>query len=209
MDTETSERLDLLLSISIDDELDEAERAELDRLLASSPEIAAAAEARRVAFRAADEALLEVASAPLGRRGIDVPENEAALDAGLAALRERIATESGAPGASNIRWLAWSVPLAAAAAGFFLLTGDSFRNGTAGGDTASGDGPETRSEYAETEIDPLSLALLFEIETEWQGQGGSAPTSARLPALEAGDLEVIERLELMEFLASRSAGEQG
>lgn len=218
---EQLDRIDALLSAAMDGEATPEEQAELAALRDgfadgaregaenASPDWAAIVAERARLFGLAEAALRNLAqsaSPSSVRAGTDADSDPAA---GLASLRSRIAEEEGRPAARSRR-MGWAVPLAAAAAlALYWATG------------SDGPGPEGPSQGATQErmaesAQPFSppagaaegplaeedalveLALLFELEDE----RGEAP-------LEAGDLEIIEQLELLEFLAARGGEGQG
>lgn len=198
-----NERLDALLSARRDGDLEPSERAELDRLLsadeATTEADREAARARAVAFEHVDEALRALAAEPVA---------EERLARNLARLRERsggeAALRSGSPDVgqrrvfdvrsdvrSGIRrgkrrgyGLALTVAVAVAAVWIWILVLPP-----AGVETGE-QGGEPR-EAVRDGLDPEAEDLAgFGID-------------------QAGDLEVIEELELLEFLAARERSEEG
>ena len=218
--------LDLLLSASIDDELEAGEREELGRALANDP----AAADRRARFEAVDEALRTLATSPA---------SESELAAGLVAIRARLADENprspykssgrqgsgrqdgGPQSGSRGRRMRSRVPalaLAAAAAWLIYLVlpgrqlpgepaSDSAVHRDAGVDSRAA---ETSDAIATAfEEQPLALAdaqtlltLIFGLDEDSEGTGTR-------DALSAEDFEVVEQLELMEFLAAREMEGRG
>lgn len=215
MNDEIDDRFDLLLSAALDDELDADEREELERLLAQDPSLAGRAEARRSEFAAADSAL----------RSLSLSGEERDMDAGLLDLRSRLAPPSDAlaasAGPSRARGRGWLVPLAAAAALalYFWGTGsdESPLLAPPGVSPLAKDGSTDVEGTGLEEIpgpgegadgyEPLALALLFEIQEELLEQGLEGTANGQ--ALDVRDLEVIEQLDLMEFLSARNAGGRG
>ena len=213
--------LDLLLSASIDDELEAGEREELGRALANDP----AAADRRARFEAVDEALRTLATSPA---------SESELAAGLVAIRARLADENprspykssgrqdgGPQSGSRGRRMRSRVPalaLAAAAAWliYLVLPGRQLP-GEPASDSAVHRDAGVDSHAAETsdaiatafEEQPLALAdaqtlltLIFGLDEDSEGTGTR-------DALSAEDFEVVEQLELMEFLAAREMEGRG
>ena len=175
---EEKERLDLLLSAALDDELDASEREELGRRLAAEPE----AVHRGASLAAVDERLREAASG-------SPTLSEDQLESGLAALQHRLESqraegvkptaprdalaEPRRPGRS---WLPPILLATAAALALYLAV------------------PGTDRFEGAVEDESVLLSQALGIEDE--------------PPL-AEDLEVIEKLDLMEFLAARASGSHG
>jgi hypothetical protein len=238
-----TDRLDYLLSIELDDELDAAERAELDRLLVDHPDAAA----RRARLAGVDSVLQNIGAQPA--------DQSRDLDAGLAAIRRRLGSENGESGPAPVDELArrrrraskWipSLGLAAAAAlAVYLVTpaespffsdgvsgdysdglsesfpGSSSRGASdrsedperVGGDDTSADtvspGASDRalgqSAAGESRLvdDPIALAVVFELEDD-------VDMASAIESVSADDFEIIEQLELLEFLAARKEGGRG
>lgn len=186
-----NERLDALLSARRDGDLEPSERAELDRLL-SADEAATeadreAARARAVAFERVDEALRALAAEPVA---------EERLARNLARLRERSASEAALRSASPVAGrrrifgvrnrygygLALAAAVAAVWVGILVLPKAGVETGEQGG--------EPRGAVRD-------------------GLATEAEDLAALGIDRAGDLEVIEELELLEFLAARERSEEG
>lgn len=214
-----NERLDYLLSIELDGELDANERSELDRLLADHPE----ATQRRQRFAAIDGALRAIGAQPTRATSED------ALNAGLASLHERIeASASHAADESEeddldelarrrgarSRWLP-SIGLAAAAALalYLVVPGSSIDpfgestvgpTGTRSAERRGSPSTDTNAKPGDRRerISPIALAVVFELEEDGDGVPFGETVSAE-------DFEIIEQLELLEFMATREARETG
>lgn len=187
-----NERLDALLSARRDGDLEPSERAELDRLLsadeATTEADGEAARARAVAFERVDEALRALAAEPVA---------DERLARNLARLRERSGGEAALRSASPIAGrrrvfgirnhyayggygLALAAAVAAVWVGILVLPQAGVESGVGGGE---------QREAARDALEAEDLAG-FGID-------------------QAGDLEVIEELELLEFLAARERSEEG
>ena len=204
-------RLERLLSASIDGELDPAEREELASLVAERPE----AEARRARLEAVDALLREVAAdaAP-----------PADPEVALAELRERVARRGpGVPGGARRRGprraAVWAPALVAAAAAALVIywtrsassppapeperAEGGFAARPSGAEGPSGVALDPSGEGADAPLDdPLALAWVLGIAEDSEATQG-------LEGLSNEDLEIIEQLELMEYLAARDVGGRG
>lgn len=201
-----NERLDYLVSIAIDDELDPAEREELDRLLADHPEAAD----RRASFESINALVQSIGAQPVN--------SESGLDAGLDAVRTRIEDANAASGDELSRrrrrisnWIP-SLGLAAAAAMavYFVIPQNlPTPNGSSGsmGNVVDSESSRSSSEVPTSEAarradDPIALAVVFELDEDAE----SAPF---IDSMSADDFEIIEQLELLEFLAARETEGRG
>ena len=215
------ESLDLLLSASIDDELEAGEREELGRALANDP----AAADRRARFEAVDDALRTVAASPA---------SESELAAGLAAIRARLADEnptspykssgrqaggqqSGGRGRRMRSWVPALVLAAAAAWLIYLVLPGRLLPGApayetavrrdAGVDSLAAETSDAIATASEEQLLALAdartlLTLIFGLDEDSEGTGTR-------DALSAEDFEVVEQLELMEYLAAREMEGRG
>jgi len=183
-----NERLDALLSARRDGVLETSERAELERLLATH----AAARDRAAAFERVDEALRSLAAQPVA---------DARLARNLARLEERSGSESSSGTASPV-----------VGRGRVLDIRDRDRDRYGYGMAAAAVG------VAAVWIGMLVLAPTG-VQMETEMVIGEPPDAAReaistedlagLGIDQVGDLEVIEELELLEFLAARERSEEG
>jgi anti-sigma factor RsiW len=204
-----NERLDYLLSVDLDDELEPAEREELDRLLTDHPEAAA----RRARFESIDAFVKNIAEQPA--TGSTTGEAQSRLEAGLTSIQARI-EEAGAEPVDELaqrrrRTPSWipSIGLAAAAAMavyFVVPNGPTIPpNGSDSAPASSssqplGDGPSTaRSDFVDN---PIALAVVFEVDED-------SDTIAFIDTMSPDDFEIIEQLELLEFLAAREGEGRG
>lgn len=200
------ERLDALISAAMDDELSAEERAELDGLLADDE--ANAARAQQLA--GVDVALRELAGAASEGRAEgspEAPDREAGerLDIVYERLRAQLASSAEAaeskhpeaprspstpPAGRRVRRSSWALPLglaAAAALVVYLLLPD---DGSEPGD------PAGLVEASEEHLDAIDYVIYSE---EIEGFG---PISGE-------DLEIIEQLELLDYLVARDAEASG
>lgn len=185
------DRVDALLSASMDERLSPDERAELDALLAQAP-VAARAEA----FRQVDDTLRALAQDSVDERR---------LASSLETLRDRLGA-SGQPPArggavTRLHPVVYGGLAAAAAAILFLAIG--FGGGAPGpGEKASGETPSLVEASGPT--DPVDEALVTAL-----GYAAWAGDVSELGLASPEDLEVVEQLELLDFLAAREAEGQG
>ena len=232
IDPALRERFDLLLSAALDGELDATERAELDALRAAHPALTDLEAARRTRFESVSASLRQVAQDAAAAAGNDATSGLAALEARIRAedapQGSRTTASHAAPGSSSAassarpRVAAWLVPLAAAAAvalyawgGFGPAEDAAVAPRAPTPSTAAVEGVERSDRSAKgapspsedaalasgavaAEDDLLDIALLAEIEAAELGD-----------ELEPGDLEIIEQLDLMDFLAAAEGEERG
>ena len=168
-----NERLDALLSAQRDDALEASERAELDRLLSARE----AARVRAASLEGVDERLRSLAAEPVADERL--ARSLAALRdrSGIAATRRRpLAVATGIARRGRAR--GWGIAAAAAVAAVWIA---SLALPPAGVKTGAGIG-----EQPEAVRDAIATEDL-----------------AALGIDQLGDLEVIEELELLEFLADR------
>jgi anti-sigma factor RsiW len=199
-----NERLDYLLSVGLDGELDPAEREELDRLLADHPEAAD----RRESFETIDAFVKSIGSQPDSGAGIG--DTESRLDAGLASIHARIEGTRAEPMDEFERrrtpsWLP-SIGLAAAAAMavyFVVPSGPTIPNGSP---DSTGSAPSSQhadgSPPTRPVDDPIALAVVFEVDED-------SDTIGFIDSMSADDFEIIEQLELLEFLAAHEEEGRG
>jgi anti-sigma factor RsiW len=189
-----NERLDYLLSAAIDEELDAAEREELDRLLAMRPD----ASRRRAALESANALVQAVADRP------ELAADDDRIDRGLADVRARIAASNSTPidelserRRTRPSWFA-SLPLAAAAAlvVYFVLPEGSIPPGL----TPAVAPPA--GEQRPLIDDPIALAVVFELDED-------AESIDFIDTMSAEEFEIIEQLELLEYLAARDGEGRG
>jgi len=204
-----NERLDYLLSVELDDEIEPAEREELDRLLRDHPEAAD----RRASFESIDAFVKNIAEQPA--TGGATGEAQSRLEAGLASIQARIEKASAEPvdelAQRRRRMPSWipSIGLAAAAAMavyFVVPTGPKIP--TKASDPASSSSssqplagvPSTGgSDFVDN---PIALAVVFEVDED-------SDTIAFIDSMSPDDFEIIEQLELLEFLAAREGEGRG
>ena len=172
-----NERLDALLSAQRDDALEASERAELDRLLSASE----AARVRAASLEGVDERLRSLAAEPVADERL--ARSLAALRdrSGIAATRRHplaVATAAATGIARRGRARGWGIAAAAAVAAVWIA---SLVLPPAGVETGAGIG-----EQPEAVRDAIATEDL-----------------AALGIDQVSDLEVIEELELLEFLADR------
>lgn len=193
-----NERLDALLSARRDDALTPAERAELDRLLSESD----SARRRALALDRVDEGLHALAAASV--------EDER-LARNLTALQRRTPTRTvssplatrattarpASDRARRVRSLGLGVGLAAAAMAAAWIAALVLPNDRLAGDAIDGTGGSGSARDADGS---RALAVVDSV---------AAEDLAALGLEEAGDLEVIEALELLEFLADRERMAEG
>jgi hypothetical protein len=212
-------RLDCLLSVALDDELDAAEAEELTQLRAAHPELAATRAAR---FSEIGEVLGNLGSAP---------HSDAHLESGLAALRARlgaapsaglperprfedvlrdeVSTETKSSGSAapmgsgdelarrRFRASGWGASLGLAAAAaialYFVVPAPElpFERPL--------DPPAQELPLLE---DPIALALVFDLAEE--SLSGDA-----LEDISFEDLEIIEQLDLLEYMAAHETEGRG
>jgi len=191
-----NERLDYLLSVDLDGELEPGEREELERLLTDHPEAAE----RRASFESIDAVVKNLGERPMTGSGIG--EAQSRLDAGLASIQARIEEASAAPVDELARrrrrtpgWIP-SIGLAAAAAMavYFVVP-----NGPTIPTETSGVPSTDRSDLVDP---PIALAVVFEVDED-------ADTIAYIDSMSPDDFEIIEQLELLEFLAAREGEGRG
>lgn len=191
-----NERLDYLLSIALDDELSPDERNELDRLLAEMSDTEEAIE-RRASFAMIGDIVRNIGEQPTN---VDT-----ALDANLESIRARLEKLNSSPedelAPRRRRSPAWlpSLGLAAAAAlaVYVVLPSDSLLLFSPQTDAGVSNADKNR-----VIADPIALAVVFEIEND-------AESVTFMDSMTAEDFEVIEQLELLEFLAAREAEGRG
>jgi anti-sigma factor RsiW len=183
-------RLDQLLSLRQDGALDAHEAVELERLLASSD----AARARANHFAAVDESLRRLAA-----RSIPAARLERSLDAlerRLGASEADDSRRSANP--SRRRFVGLGLGLAAAAALALALLvlprGD--------GDEANLHGTRVAASEVREDVSGTPTDASAE-------EGDVAEDLASLGIEEASDLEVIDELELLDFLATRDPLPEG
>lgn len=202
-----NERLDYLLSVELDDELEPAEREELDRLLTDHPEAAD----RRASFESIDAFVKSIGAQPARGAGID--DAQSRLDTGLASIRARIG-EANAPPADELArrrrptpsWIP-SIGLAAAAAlavYFVVPSGPTIPTGAPDSSLSASqqvaDVPSTAG--MELVENPIALAVVFEVDDDSDAMG-------LIDSMSPDDFEIIEQLELLEFLAAREGEGRG
>jgi len=200
-DANELDAVDALISAAMDDELDQAGREELERLIAADPAVAA----RVRAFHQIDSVVRGV-----GRNELE-PEQ---LAAGYASIEERLGIGAGAR-PPLWRRPAFGLALAAAAVLFLYLSGasESARPGLAKGDAppnvvvldeppggAPDDLPSEEAPLEEESLDAFAVALGYA-----EGPDGVSP----VPGLPMEDFEIIDQLELLEYLAAREAEGRG
>ena len=208
-----NERLDYLLSVELDGELATAEREELDRLLADHPEAAD----RRASFESINAVVKNIGEQPAGNAGMG--EAESGLDAGLASIRARIEEANATPTdelAQRRRpipgWIP-SIGLAAAAAmAVYLVVPDGPTIPTGALDPISSDPSSTLSWQRVADVpstagmdlveNPIALAVVFEVDDD-------SETIGFIDSMSPDDFEIIEQLELLEFLAAREGEGRG
>lgn len=218
-----NDRLDYLLSVEMDDELEPAEREELDRLLMAHPE----AGRRRGRLESVDTLIRTIATQPgvgeVEGSAAETDAMEADLDRRWASLQESLGrpdpmptVEASGRRRASARWAPALAAAAAAAVAAFLvlprvLPGGSFLESASVPSRSSLDTePGTRGgvrQDASAEAwsgvdDPIVLAVVFELDDEDDSIEILDPVSAE-------DLEIIERLELLEFLAARQTEGRG
>ena len=202
------ERLDALISAAMDGSIEDADRIWLEERLAADDE----AVARARAFDRVDAELRTLAEAP--------SLSEERLAAGFERLRSRLqgpSVESGGvaaenpefdgphrgrPGVWRRRWVPALIAAAAALALYLILPGVERGSESGGGDSRVGipadEGIDDTIEFAENiELDEeLSLVLGY----------GEDPFD--LDEATIDDLEIIEQLDLLDFLSAREARER-
>ena len=212
-----NERLDYLLSVALDDELDAAERTELDALLLEHPE---AASSRRALLGSVDTLVQSLAATSLlaNESNADViarshSQADRELEAGLAAIRSRIDENESGP-ADELAARRWALPnwapplaMAAAAVAIYLAVPQSSVDSFNPFRTDEGLTPNLISETAVVEggslaVDPIALAVVFELDED-------ADPIGLVDGVSAADFEIIEALELMEYMAAREGEGQG
>jgi anti-sigma factor RsiW len=221
-----AERWDELVSADLDHALSPEERAALADRLARDASLAA----RAARFRRIDDALRSLAGEPL---------DDAELETGWARLRSRLAlaSEARGPGIGARRWPVGVAVAAAAALAVALLLSRSDRGvesptpgdaptrvaTTASGHRAletpgdppleaSGDRPPEASagRPVETLDAPVALdALESELGDELVLAIGYGDELSEVGSIPNEDFEVIERLELLDFLLEQSSEGQG
>ena len=180
------DRVDALISAAMDDELDRAGRDELAALAAADPAIAA----RVRAFHQIDSTVRG-----LGR---DELEDER-LAASYVSIEKRLGIGAGSR-RPLWRHPALHIALAAAAALLLYLA--------LGATPPSSSGPESPSPLAATDggveerdsVDAFAVALGYA-----EGPEGTSP----VPGLPMEDFEIIDQLELLEYLAAQEAEGRG
>lgn len=179
---EIRDALDRAISDAMDDALPPAEQAALRERIAAEPEVAE----RVRAFQAVDEAIRDLAEADRA-----AAETSAVDAAGLADLQARIG--GPARGGRSGRWAPAAALVAAAAAAILL-----WRAGeeTTAHDPA-GSTPVAGTELGEQLEEEVSVALGYGEEIEV------------LPDVPIEDFEVVDQLELLEFLAQREREGRG
>jgi len=209
-----NERLDYLLSAALDGELDSAEREELDRLLPDHPE----ASDRSAQLASVDELVQTLSASSILSEGAARPQlsADARLEEGLAAIRTRIERDEGGAASDELaerrrrRLPSWIPPMAMAAAAvaiYLAVPQDSFNPLTDDVDTSTNRAPVPAVDISTSEErrfvdDPIALAVVFEIEED----GDSVNL---VDGVSPDDFEIIETLELMEFLAARHGEGRG
>ncbi len=208
--------VDALLSAGMDDALSVAERAELDGLLVQD-----AVASRAEAFDEVDAALRSLA---------EEPADQARIAASLETLHERLDWAEEAPADAQTAQTGWprsassfglGLGLAAAAAAMFFFTvgsGDDARlrgeevEERVGATASLAEGlaysrVAARSEAglgAESQAGPEEEAMVTALGyVEWAGD------LSELGLASPEDLEIVEQLELLDFIAAREAGGQG
>lgn len=223
-DTEL-DRVDALVSAAMDDELDAAARADLEAAIAGDPAVAA----RVRAFGRVDDALRELAADPI---------SEAQHAEGYAQLRARLAEEENAGGAQppgvltsladrrrpGLPVLAPIVLTAAAVAALFLIVSRGDRSDPTQG--AAARPPAIAREMSEPsagdslralEIDPgsgrdVDLESDFGLGEERVialGYADEANGAGLVPGIALEDFEIIDQLEVLEYLAARESEGRG
>jgi anti-sigma factor RsiW len=181
-----NERLDALLSARRDGVLDAAERTELDRLLEASD----SARRRALDFERVDEQLRALAASSVS--GVVAVKR---LARGLAELgrRPEVASVRGGPRAAGRRGrrFGWGIAaaVASAVAAVWIASLVLPRRGSESGIDRS-------------DVSGAGIA-------ERRSDGVASEDLAALGIDRPGDLEVIEELELLEFLADRERGAEG
>jgi len=200
-DASELDAVDALISAAMDDELDQAGREELEGLIAADPAVAA----RVRAFHQVDSVVRGI-----GRNELE-PER---LAAGYASIEERLGIGAGAR-PPLWRRPAFGLALAAAAVLLLYLSGatESARPGLAEGDAPPNVAvldeiaddlpnslPHGDAPLEEESLDAFAVALGYA-----EGPDGTSP----VPGLPMEDFEIIDQLELLEYLAAREAEGRG
>ena len=201
-DERRDDPIDVLLSAGMDDALSADERAELDGLLAQDG-VASRAEA----FEEVDAALRSLAEDQA-----DEPAAEARIAASLETLRERLDWAEEAPARPEATKTVWLRPAtylgsglaAAAAAMLFFAVGAGDQTRSPSGDVEERAGLTASlaegSGDAGSEDEAIMTALGY---AEWAGD------LSELGLASPEDLEIVEQLELLDFLVAQAAEGRG
>ncbi len=196
-----TERLDSLLSLELDDELTPAEREELAGLLESD----SSASRRRARFESIDFSLQSI-----GAQTVD-PASDQKIDASMASIFARIERDGPAVVDELSRRRRWSpgwVPslglvAAAAMAVYFVVPSSVVPTWL---DDSNGPSLFSSESSLTHDIglldDPIALAVIFELDEE-------SEAVALIDSVSAADFEIIEQLELFEYLATREEEGRG
>lgn len=180
------DRVDALISAAMDDELDAAGREELRTRQANDPEVAE----RVRTFHRIDAGLRGLGSERIP---------DALLETNLDALHQRLGTHDRE--SSLVRPVVLPMALAAAAAIVLYL---AFADGT----------PDTREEALARDTRPASEAVIDVVPFDEElavalGYGEAIDGPSPVPGIPMDDFEIIEDLDLLDFLARREAGGPG
>ncbi len=197
-----TERLDSLLSLELDNGLTPAEHQELAGLLESD----SSALRRRARFESIDFSLQGI-----GAQTVE-PASDQEIDASMASIFARIEHEGPAVANELSRRRRWtpgwipSLGLVAAAAMAVYFVVPSSVVPTSWLDDSNGPSPFSSESSATHEIglldDPIALAVIFELDEE-------SEAVALINSVSAADFEIIEQLELFEYLATREEEGRG
>ncbi|MFK7895477.1 MAG: hypothetical protein AB8G23_06555 [Myxococcota bacterium] len=224
-DAREEDRMDALISASLDDALSPEEAAELAALMAGEGMAGEGVSGEGVASRAQDFEDVDAALRALAEEPLDEARLEASLeavqerlfesspDAAVVIAGEAVADEIGVDAGSRasgrseslfsrIRPAFYGGMAAAAAAMLFFAVG-SGSDALRPGDLNPGGGLETLAEEAalgELTDEALVAAL---------GYGAGPADLSELGLASPEDLEIVEQLELLDFLAAREAEGRG
>jgi anti-sigma factor RsiW len=204
--------LDLLLSAELDGELEPLEVERLAALRQRHPDHAA----RLARFQEVDGAMRSLAETPIPAERLAVPLRilEARLARSESARPIEVESRSGSESGSAMRWIKPALWAAAAALVLYLIAAGSQR---ATAPAQSPLFPPTATELAEEPLpastfasddEALVLALdLFEGEAE--GQSEALVGEETFGAISDEDFDIVEQLDLLEFLAAREREGRG